>query len=160
DLATGQVVALNDGFGLGEDSAAELFRWVHPEDLPRVSDAAARMVAGEVLGAVDFRLVPPGRQERWCTFRARRRCGADGQPTHLCGVTIDITDRMRAAQAAAAEAERAKDEFLAMLSHELRTPLTPARALVQMLERDAGLAAEHRATAAEIGKHISLEKRL
>jgi PAS domain S-box-containing protein len=39
------------------------------------------------------------------------------------------------AKAAAEEANRAKDRFLAVLSHELRTPLTPVLAAVSMLQR-------------------------
>ncbi len=123
-------------------------------------EAVERIIAGEMLGAIDFRLVMSDGQQRWCSFRARRRCGADGQPTHLCGVTLDLTDQMLAVKATAEEANRAKDEFLAMLSHELRTPLTPARALVQMLQRDETLAPTHRATVAEIGLHIGSEVRL
>ncbi len=161
DLATNRVVSLHDGLGIWDDTSEKLFGLVHAEDVERVRAAAARIVAGEALGAVDFRLVPPaGGEERWCSFRARRRCGADGRPTHLCGVTVDIHERIRATETAAEEANRAKDEFLAMLSHELRTPLTPARALIQMLERDKSLAPEHHAMVAEIGMHIGSEKRL
>lgn len=40
------------------------------------------------------------------------------------------------AKAAAEEANRAKDHFLAVLSHELRTPLTPVLAAVSLLERE------------------------
>lgn len=156
ELATDRVVHLHDGLGLGGDSGEDLFRYVHADDLPRVREATARIAAGETLGAIDFRLVTPGRRERWCSFHARRRCGADGRPTHLCGVTLDITEQMLAAK----EADRVKDEFLAMLGHELRTPLTPALSLVQMLHRDESLAPEHRAIAAEIGLHIGSEKRL
>ena len=40
------------------------------------------------------------------------------------------------AKAAAEEANRAKDHFLAVLSHELRTPLTPVLAAVSLLKRE------------------------
>jgi signal transduction histidine kinase/ActR/RegA family two-component response regulator len=156
DLATDRVVSLHDELGISDLSGEGFFRRIHADDLGRVRDAVARLIAGETLEAVDFRLLTPEGRERWCTFRARRRFGADGRPTHLCGLTIDITGRILAAK----EADRAKDEFLAMLSHELRTPLTPAHALLQMLERDASLAPEHRSTVAEIAMHIGSEKRL
>ncbi|HEX6902538.1 MAG TPA: ATP-binding protein [Thermoanaerobaculia bacterium] len=160
ELATDRVVPLLDDFGMWDDSGGELFRGVHAEDLGRVRQAAARIIAGETLSAIDFRLVAPAGQERWRSFRARRRCGADGQPTHLYGITLDITEQMLAGKAIVEEATRAKDEFLAMLSHELRTPLTPARTLAQMLERDETLAPEHRAVVAEICIHINAEVRL
>ena len=56
------------------------------------------------------------------------------------GIIRDITDRKRTEQAlrqseeAAREADRRKDEFLAMLAHELRNPLTPMRFAVPLLE--------------------------
>jgi PAS domain S-box-containing protein len=66
--------------------------------------------------------------------------------THFVAIQRDITDRKRLEQerecllkqeqAARNEAEvanRAKDEFLAMLSHELRTPLTPVLGWAKML---------------------------
>ena len=156
EIATDKVIHLYGDLGIGGVSCEEIFLWIHADDRERAGEARARLIAGEEVGAVDFRLVVPGRRELWCTFRARRRCGADGQPTHICGVTIDITERMLAVK----EADRVKDEFLAMLGHELRTPLTPARALAQMLERDESLAPGHRATAAEISLHLGSEKRL
>lgn len=156
EIATDKIVALHGDLGLGDSSCEEIFGWIHAEDRERAGEARARLIAGEEVGAIDFRLVTPEGRERWCSFRARRRCGADGQPTHIYGLTLDLTERILAAE----EASRAKDEFLAMLGHELRTPLTPARTLAQMLERDESLAPEHRAIAAEIGLHISSEKRI
>jgi signal transduction histidine kinase len=50
----------------------------------------------------------------------------------LCAV-MDITDRIKAEQELK-EADRRKDEFLAMLAHELRNPLAPIAAAADLLE--------------------------
>ena len=42
-------------------------------------------------------------------------------------------EELRAANAQLAEADRRKDEFLAMLAHELRNPLSPVRSAVEIL---------------------------
>ncbi len=161
DLATNRISSLLDLFGMkAAISDEEPYQRVHDEDLQRVLEWVTRTIAGEKVGAIDFRVIMPDGQQRWFSGRAQRRCGADGQATHLYGVTLDITEQMLAVRAAAEEADRAKDELLATLSHELRTPLTPARTLAQMLERDETLAPEHRAVAAEIGVHIGTEARL
>jgi PAS domain S-box-containing protein len=53
----------------------------------------------------------------------------------LITVTIrDVTEQRRAFEALR-EADRRKDEFLAVLSHELRNPLAPIRSAVFVLER-------------------------
>ena len=46
----------------------------------------------------------------------------------------DITERVRAEQALQ-EANRRKDEFLAMLAHELRNPLAPIRSAIELMSR-------------------------
>ena len=53
-------------------------------------------------------------------------------------VTRDITERKRAEEALR-EADRRKDEFLAMLAHELRNPLAPIRNGLHVLERLGGV---------------------
>jgi PAS domain S-box-containing protein len=58
--------------------------------------------------------------------------GPDGEATLVGGVAIDVTDMKRAEQALQ-EADRRKDEFLAMLAHELRNPLAPIRNAVRVL---------------------------
>jgi PAS domain S-box-containing protein len=56
----------------------------------------------------------------------------------ICALVLDLTERrhyeeLRTAQAALREADRRKDEFLAILSHELRNPLAPITNALQVL---------------------------
>jgi PAS domain S-box-containing protein len=71
----------------------------------------------------------------WADYRTR----FDGE--HFLGVARDVTERKLAEQALREsadrlrEADRRKDEFLAMLAHELRNPLAPIRNSVEVLRR-------------------------
>ena len=51
-------------------------------------------------------------------------------------IVRDVTERKRAEEALR-EADRRKNEFLAMLSHELRNPLAPIRNGLHILRRAA-----------------------
>jgi PAS domain S-box-containing protein len=55
-----------------------------------------------------------------------------GQPRGIVSVATDVTERKHF-EDTLREADRRKDEFLAMLSHELRNPLAPIRNAVQVL---------------------------
>jgi PAS domain S-box-containing protein len=59
----------------------------------------------------------------------------------------------------AQEADRRKDEFLAVLSHELRTPLTPILAWVQIIQHDANPAFVRQAASA-IERNVRLQTML
>jgi PAS domain S-box-containing protein len=110
---------------------------IAPDEIPRIAPEVAKFADGKVA----------------CSeWRFRRKDGSlfsgeimgrqlpDGR---LQAILRDITDRrMRAKLQEQAgrlrEADRRKDEFLAMLAHELRNPLAPIRNAVQILKR-AGL---------------------
>ena len=66
--------------------------------------------------------------------------GADGRVAGIFVIASEVTDQVRARQQleslrrAAEGANRAKDEFLAMLGHELRNPLSPIVTALQLMK--------------------------
>jgi PAS domain S-box-containing protein len=57
-----------------------------------------------------------------------------GAPRGAIGAFVDVT-RLKNIEAAMREADRRKDEFLALLSHELRNPLAPILTAVQLMKQ-------------------------
>jgi len=137
-------------FGLREDRAlpdADVLSLVHPDDRHRVQEemAAALDPGGSGLFDTEYRIARPDGSERWVAVRGHAVWppGAAGPPVRLVGTLMDITERRRAEEALRqanlrlAEADRRKDEFIAIISHELRNPLAPIRFALPLLEREA-----------------------
>ncbi len=106
---------------------------IHSDDMARLEKSRERAIA-ERSGyqeIVRYRREDDGRM-LWLDIRGKIRCGPDGQPHSVRGVTLDITERMRAEEDLR-DAHRRKDEFLAMLAHELRNPLAPISSAAQLL---------------------------
>jgi PAS domain S-box-containing protein len=95
---------------------------VHPEDRERVMGAIRGCLEGRLDYEVEFRCADD-RGPRWMLGKGKVLVGDGGQPFRVVGICMDITRRKQAEQAAS-DANRRKDEFLAMVSHELRDPLS------------------------------------
>ncbi len=109
------------------------FTLVHPEDRERVRRRLREAVEGGAAYDVEFRLVRPDGAVRWMHDRARVLRDAEGRPIRMTGLMWDVTERKLAEQSLR-EADRRKDEFLAMLAHELRNPLAPLRNALEVLK--------------------------
>ena len=70
---------------------------------------------------------------RWLSCTGAPRLRADGTFLGYVGCSVDVTD-IKASEAALREADRRKDDFLAMLGHELRNPLAGIVTGAQVLE--------------------------
>jgi signal transduction histidine kinase len=65
-----------------------------------------------------------------------------GHPRGAIGAFLDVT-RLKQAEAALRDADRRKDEFLALLSHELRNPLSPILTAAQLMQLRGDVATPH-----------------
>jgi PAS domain S-box-containing protein len=105
---------------------------LHPEDLPRMEEEIRRSMAERTEYLMDFRVIWPDGSRHWMSARAHYEYDADGTCRRMLGVMADVTERKQA-ELKLQEADRRKDELLAMLAHELRNPLTPIRNAAHVL---------------------------
>ena len=97
ELATSATCRANFGRSEGEPfTYAQLLAAVHPDDRNRMLARVAASIANGTDYDVEFRVVTPDGQVRWISIRARPSYADDGTALRMAGVSLDITDRMRA----------------------------------------------------------------
>jgi len=155
DLGSGTVTGSPELFALfpiGASQTATLGGWreqVHPHDRGRFSDLIERCSHLAESVELDFRVLGTADTERWLHLYGELAPGDGNSAGSVLGIVQDITEQRRAEalrranerlmtdNAALAEADRMKDEFLATMSHELRTPLTGVLSLAEALQEEA-----------------------
>ncbi|MGZ5847251.1 MAG: PAS domain S-box protein [Ramlibacter sp.] len=111
------------------------WQWVHhPDHVARVMAKFRRHINSGEPWEDTFPLRGRDGEYRWFLSRAFPLRDHAGRIVSWFGTNTDV-DAQRQAEEALREADRRKDEFIAVLAHELRNPLAPVRNAVEILKR-------------------------
>lgn len=129
------------GRTLEQECAGGWMEGVHPEDFERCLKTLDEAFDAREPFRLEYRLRRHDGAWRWALVHGLPLYNADREFTGCIGSCVDITERKELEQELhcrlqeLAEADRHKDEFLAMLSHELRNPLAGIANATYLLER-------------------------
>ncbi len=105
----------------------------HPDDRMVIEKAAREAGRTGTFDSLAFRIWNAASADyRFCETSAIAMRDPDDSIREWIGTVVDVHERERALRDLK-EADRRKDEFLAMLSHELRNPLAPILSSVEIL---------------------------
>ena len=130
---------------LEQACATPVSEFFFPEDQARITQEFFPAVLKDGHGEIEvrFRHFKTG-EARWMAYKVLTLTDSAGQPVALATVSQDVTvrkaleDNLRRLAGDLSDADRRKDEFLAILAHELRNPLAVIHNAVQVQLRAAG----------------------
>ncbi len=106
---------------------------VHPDDVDEYYNALRDAVREHTAFRTEARVRRADGEWRWLSSYGEPRFSSEGEFLGHAGISMDVTDARRGDEALR-EADRRKNEFLAVLSHELRNPLAPIRFALPVLQ--------------------------
>jgi PAS domain S-box-containing protein len=86
-------------FNFGPDEVVTFDRFlsaVHSEDRPTVRQVINEVVHSGREGVIEFRVLSQHGKVKWISSRGRVDYGENGKPTHLRGVSLDVTEKREA----------------------------------------------------------------
>jgi two-component sensor histidine kinase/DNA-binding response OmpR family regulator len=110
-------------------AVATIAALLHPDDTARIRDAMARLTPADPGGSVEFRIVRPDGETRWCSVAAVAAFDDQGVLVRLSGVTTDVTDRK--------EAEDRQVLLAREVDHRAKNTLAVVQAIVRLARRDS-----------------------
>lgn len=137
----GEILGIPPGKGT---TWTELQELIHVDDRERARKAVNEAVAARSQYDVEYRVRRSGPGEGWVSAKGRAHYDAAGNAVGMFGVVQDIADRkrlendLRRHAAELAEADKKKDNFIALLAHELRNPLAPIRTGLEVMRMAEG----------------------
>jgi PAS domain S-box-containing protein len=103
-------------------------RGLHPDDMNKIRAAFVNLSVDQPTSELEFRIVRPSGEVRWCTVAAAASFDGSGTPVRYSGVTTDITDRK--------EAENRQALLTREVDHRAKNTLAIVQAIIRMAKRD------------------------
>jgi PAS domain S-box-containing protein len=146
---------------------------LHPEDREVTERTFQQKLVEGGRFDQEYRIILPDGRMRWVRDRCFPLYDESGRIYRLTGIAEDITDRKEAqmerdlllekeqlARSQAEDANRIKDEFLAIVSHELRSPLNPILGWSRLLQTRKLGEVKTREALATIERNVKLQTQL
>src|SRR6266481_10189997 len=159
----------NELFGLPAGTKPDYITYlnaIHPDDRHIIHETMREVLSPGSSGHYEIQYRArdvANSRERWLEEKGRVLLDDAGRPARFLGTILEITERrlaedaLKKAKQDAEDANRAKDQFLAMLSHELRTPLTPVLMTIASLQRNHDIPDSARRDLDVLRRNVELE---